>query len=578
MSATDHTKHYSAADIQRYLAGELSPAEMHALELAALDDPFLADAIEGMQLTIAQQSKAPIDTHLQELHQRLQERVAGEDRRQVAPVIAFRWWQAAAAAAVVIIGGIWYFNSTSDSRTHLQPVAAVEKTKDVNPESVAPQSFMADSSVATNQVLTDSLLPPGMLAKETESSAGITSQKSGYAISENALENNASKKAITPPAMAYSPLPKPSKSQTEAKILTQENQLVAAEKSEQPAAILNKQTYQPTMEDSMRLAFAPKKALSSRNQANLSNTAISSNATRPGDFEQIIVGKTPRDTSAAGFLSKPREREMNLSRRELSARQAKKNPDALLSGFVSGRVTDNATNSPISNALLRIDGKRDYFTDNKGWFKIPTNDSVVNVAVGTSGYYTQNLQLNNHSSNLISLNQLGDKAPNPQLNFNGLQGKVAGVQVEREFAGDSAAVASFKNTFHNDSTGDYRTKLASRKKEMQIGYGYAFDKQAESAAQRSSSLKMTNAEPEYGWLKYQQYLDQNKRLPENGTAGAGKVVVAFEVDKKGVPANFLAISSPGQAYSDEAVRLIKAGPSWKLLKGRKAKVTVVVTF
>ncbi|HLT71579.1 MAG TPA: carboxypeptidase-like regulatory domain-containing protein, partial [Cyclobacteriaceae bacterium] len=34
-------------DIERYLKGEMSPAEMHALEKQALHDPFLADALEG---------------------------------------------------------------------------------------------------------------------------------------------------------------------------------------------------------------------------------------------------------------------------------------------------------------------------------------------------------------------------------------------------------------------------------------------------------------------------------------------------------------------------------------------------
>lgn len=36
-----------AKNIERYLRGEMSPAEMHALERKALSDPFLADALEG---------------------------------------------------------------------------------------------------------------------------------------------------------------------------------------------------------------------------------------------------------------------------------------------------------------------------------------------------------------------------------------------------------------------------------------------------------------------------------------------------------------------------------------------------
>ncbi len=40
---------YSAEDIQQYLSGKLGPAEMHAMEKAALDDPFLAEAMEGYE-------------------------------------------------------------------------------------------------------------------------------------------------------------------------------------------------------------------------------------------------------------------------------------------------------------------------------------------------------------------------------------------------------------------------------------------------------------------------------------------------------------------------------------------------
>lgn len=42
-------KTYTAEDIRLYLEGKLSPAEMHSIEKASLEDSFLADAIEGMQ-------------------------------------------------------------------------------------------------------------------------------------------------------------------------------------------------------------------------------------------------------------------------------------------------------------------------------------------------------------------------------------------------------------------------------------------------------------------------------------------------------------------------------------------------
>ena len=42
-----HIKPYTAEDIQRYLNRQMTMPERHALEKAALEDPFLAEAIEG---------------------------------------------------------------------------------------------------------------------------------------------------------------------------------------------------------------------------------------------------------------------------------------------------------------------------------------------------------------------------------------------------------------------------------------------------------------------------------------------------------------------------------------------------
>jgi outer membrane biosynthesis protein TonB len=49
-------------DIEKYLKGELSPAEMHKLEMRALHDPFLADALEGADTITSNQFVEDIKT------------------------------------------------------------------------------------------------------------------------------------------------------------------------------------------------------------------------------------------------------------------------------------------------------------------------------------------------------------------------------------------------------------------------------------------------------------------------------------------------------------------------------------
>lgn len=46
-----HNKQWGVEDFERYHSGQMPPLEMHALEKAALDDPFLDDALEGYAYT-----------------------------------------------------------------------------------------------------------------------------------------------------------------------------------------------------------------------------------------------------------------------------------------------------------------------------------------------------------------------------------------------------------------------------------------------------------------------------------------------------------------------------------------------
>lgn len=64
------SNYYTITTIQQYFAGELDPAEMHQLELDALKDPMLQDALEGFE------SSKPINQKgLSLLQQRLETRI-----------------------------------------------------------------------------------------------------------------------------------------------------------------------------------------------------------------------------------------------------------------------------------------------------------------------------------------------------------------------------------------------------------------------------------------------------------------------------------------------------------------------
>ena len=82
-------------DIERYLTGELSPAEMHALEREALNDPFLAEALEGIE-------QAGADNFLYDLH-KLNRSVHKRTRSRKSKTIKMWGWTAGIAATVLLI-------------------------------------------------------------------------------------------------------------------------------------------------------------------------------------------------------------------------------------------------------------------------------------------------------------------------------------------------------------------------------------------------------------------------------------------------------------------------------------------
>lgn len=85
-------------DIEKYLKGELSSAEMYALEKEALSDPFLAEALEGVEQTGA-------DNFLYDLHQlnrSVHDRMRRKGRKNN-KVIRLWGWTAAVAATLLLL-------------------------------------------------------------------------------------------------------------------------------------------------------------------------------------------------------------------------------------------------------------------------------------------------------------------------------------------------------------------------------------------------------------------------------------------------------------------------------------------
>ena len=143
-------KQYSAADIQRYLKGEMSAEEMHAIETAALDDPFLADAIEGFEMAMAH-SEESTTGGLHRLHAEFSERT-----RPVAKVVVMppsRWWWISAAAVIFLIIGVTVYNNWMITGSENSALAVTEQKKAGVPRPDTVQDQPSASLMSTDSTI-----------------------------------------------------------------------------------------------------------------------------------------------------------------------------------------------------------------------------------------------------------------------------------------------------------------------------------------------------------------------------------------------------------------------------------------
>lgn len=109
-------------DIEKYLKGELSAAEMHALEKEALHDPFLAEALEGVE------HAGGADNFLHDLHKLNQSVHQRSHRRKNKSLQIWGWTTAAAATLLlVVISGFMVINLLREQRREQQAQRAEEK-------------------------------------------------------------------------------------------------------------------------------------------------------------------------------------------------------------------------------------------------------------------------------------------------------------------------------------------------------------------------------------------------------------------------------------------------------------------
>ena len=138
--------YYGAANFERYHSGKMTELEMHALEKAALEDPFLSDALDGYKYT---------PTALQDVEE-LKERLGQKEKKKKASVITLKSINPLLriAAVLILVAGIaWAI--IKNNTTKKEEIASVTEKKRDN--KIAPDNVdkKTDSALITNIEETD---------------------------------------------------------------------------------------------------------------------------------------------------------------------------------------------------------------------------------------------------------------------------------------------------------------------------------------------------------------------------------------------------------------------------------------
>jgi CarboxypepD_reg-like domain len=355
MSSTNkYNTTYSAADIEKYLKGELSPREMHELENAALEDPFLADALDGMSTLLSSAPAADLPApavpttpaaglgrDLDELHTRLNARVAAGRGSNSIRRSAPRWSIAAAMILLLGIGCAIYYTSFTGARSK-----AVASSPSVVASSPQPVETTAPPKQAT---------PPASAAP------------------------------AEPPSLARSTKPIPAKHRTE------EAKALEDEPSHKRATA----TTSNAIPDVMRNA-TPKTTSNSLAKADPASDSIAGATAAAG-----IGTKLPAAPSRQleGRLASVNVTLDSSARISMANELYKRTANALV---FRGRVLDDNDN-PVPGASLTLKGYTNTgtVTDRQGQFKLylAPQDSIQYLTVARIGYGQKSLPLSTLAAN-----------------------------------------------------------------------------------------------------------------------------------------------------------------------------------
>ena len=348
MANDNNIQHFTALDIEKYHKGLLSPSQMNAMEKAALEDEFLADAMEGYSV-----AGVNVAADFAELKKRFTE------KKQEAKVIPlnqerrnnFKILRAAVVVAFVAGAAFLAFqfvgNKKSENIAQLKvPKEEIVKAKDATVS-------VTDSSAPTIQknIATPVTTNTNTVNSNVNSSADETKSVSGGTsiIQDQIAKGNAS---VPAPVIV-----------------------------ETPAAVAEAEKISAQQEDIAKRQLA---------KAKVANTNASVPVKKEADLKNVEVSQDITDKDLANNRSVALDRKAD-DQGFFKAQQQ--------SNTFRGRVTDaHNVGLPFANVTNPQDNVGTY-TDARGNFNLTYPDSVLNVQVRSLGFADNTVQLRGSVAN-----------------------------------------------------------------------------------------------------------------------------------------------------------------------------------
>lgn len=521
---SDNQQHITptAELIRQYLEGRLDGKTMHALEKQALDDPFLADALEGY-------AKYPTDQRpaLSELQQRLQQRVAPAEKK--VRRLDYRWLAAASVLLILCISGVMLLNRTQKPPEIAQTLE--KEKKETPPDSAAPVSPAANANADVAAAQATDVKPA-----EEVVNTNIARSK----IKESAADVKGDIAPVPPAQPAFAPPPALSRAAPKEFTLGSEN------KQGSPNIMI--------------------RGTSSRNDSNLlvimDGVPVKPDSINPAEVENIQVLKDATASAVYGARAANGVILVTTKKGKQGMRFGSSNFD---SAFVSYNKIDTINiggSKPIAGVLdSKVEGL------------------VTGAKSNFSNYYTDD---NVHKiSGVVVDEKTGKRIPGVSVTVNGSnRGAVTDTagNFALHIASKSKAELGFSYTGYaqkkvtvSQNTNNLNIALPSREAQLNetvvVGYG----------AKEKKSL--VPPFPLVGDEAYSVYLVTNKtvEIPGLKVPQSGKVHISFTVMPDGVLQDFKVLQGMGKEADSIAIQRIKNGPAWMPASNKKkATVEVIV--